>query len=332
MRRTAVRRVFCIAVLCLATLPLRAAEDAAAQIKVIPGTTRATVGDRILVRVEVIVPKGATFQPPAPVAGEKPSLSLEPDTAPPGGETPPAKNLFYFRAQAFETGTVQIPGLSVAWTPAGGQQEIVTSEPIPVEIVSVLKGSGQDPADLKPPAEIAGPPFPWLWAALGAAVLAAVIALLVYLKRRQRAPPELAALPAAPALPPHELAYREMERLLASALLREGKIKQFHVELSEIVKRYLAARFGIEAMERTSWEVLEDLKAVRVGSEPQAVAREFLGGTDLVKFARYRPVEDEIRRSVDRAYRLVDLTKVVAVPPAAPPGGEPTAAIAGSAG
>jgi hypothetical protein len=123
-----------------------------------------------------------------------------------------------------------------------------------------------------------------------------------------------------------------MERLLASSLLREGKIKEFHVELAEIVKRYLAARFGFDAMERTSWEVLEDLKEVRVGSEPQAVAREFLGGTDLVKFARHRPVEDEIRRSVDRAYRLVDLTKVVTPPPEAPAAAAPTTAVAGSAG
>jgi hypothetical protein len=78
--------------------------------------------------------------------------------------------------------------------------------------------------------------------------------------------------------------------------------------------------------------VFEDLKGVQLGSEPLAVAREFFGHTDLVKFAKHLPVEDEIRRSVDRAYRLVDLTKLIPVPESSQGEAAPAALAAGSAG
>jgi len=300
------------------------------KLKVVPSALRATVGDRLLIRVEVSAPAGVGFNPPAPVDAEGSFLTLEP-VKPPATDGPAPNNIFYFHAQAFETGTLQIPALSLDWTKSGGGGGRVTSEPISVEIVSVLKSPQETPADLKPPAQIPGPPFPWRWALLGAGLLALAIGLIVWLRRRKTT--EVAApVPVVPLLPPHEQAYREMERLLAGSLLREGKIKEFHVELADIVKRYLAARFLIDTLERTSFEVLEDLKRVSVGSEPLAVAREFFLQTDLVKFAKHRPAEDEIRRSVDRAYRLVDLTKVVAAPESAQDEAAPAPLVAGSAG
>ena len=320
----------------LALLGLLAAGRALAQesgevkLQVTSSAGRATVGDRLLIRVEVSSPPGMTFNPPVPVPGEGPTLSLEP-VKPPASNGEAPKNVFYFQAQAFETGTQMIPALSVEWKKAEGSGGTATSQPIPVEIVSVLKGSQETPADLKPPAEIAPPPFPWRWAILGAGLLALAIALAVWLRRRRKTE-EAAPAPVVPALPPHEQAYREMERLLAGPLLREGKIKEFHVELAEIVKRYLAARFNIDALERTSTEVLEDLKRAHVGSEPLAVAREFFVQTDLVKFAKYFPAKDEIRRSVDRAYRLVDLTKLVATPESVQDEAAPATLVAGSAG
>jgi hypothetical protein len=304
--------------------------ESAVQLRVVPGTSNATVGDRLLIRVEVLAPAGTSFNPPVPVAGEDPSLTLEPVKLPTTGAEPP-KNVFYFQAQAFETGTQKIPALSVEWKMKDGATGTATSQPIPVEIISVLKGPQDTPADLKPPADIPGPPFPWLWAGMGAGLLALAVALAVWLRRRRKPVVALPA-PVVPALPAHELAYREMERLLASSLLREGKVKEFHVELAEIVKRYLAARFGIVTLERTSTEVMEELKWVRVGSEPLAVAREFFLQTDLVKFAKHFPAEDEIRRSVDRAYRLVDLTKLVAAPQTAEGEAAPATLVAGSAG
>jgi len=304
------------------------------QVDVSVDRTRATVGDPILVKVSVTHPPDLTVAPPSPVAAEGPGLVLEAigreRPEPREGKAPvgPTREIFFFRGQAFETGKVLIPAFRVTWSRPGGTSGSLTSKPIPVEIASVLKAGESQPSDLKPPAALPPPPFPW-WGVATAALVALLLAAgILWWVRRKRARVEGKAVPQGPVLPPHELAYRELERLLASGLLKEGKLKEFHVELSEIAKRYLAGRFGIETLERTTDEVLADLRKVRVGSSPLGTVRDLLGETDLVKFAKHRPAGDEIRETVELAYRLVDLTKPVPPPPVpaageAPPGLSP---------
>jgi hypothetical protein len=324
----------------LAAAPAEKPEEPKVSVQVVPDRTRATVGDRILVKITVTHPPEFTILPPEPDRGEAGTMILEPaGAAKPevvtekkeGASAGPAQEIFFFRAQAFETGKTAIPPFQVPWQVKGGGAGTARSEPVPIEIVSVLKGPQDPPADLKAPAELPPPPFPWKWAGAGLFALAAVAAAFWLWKRRRKRP--LAPAPAPPRriVPPHELAYQELERLLASGLLREGRIKEFHVELAEIVKCYLAGRFQIETLERTSEEVLDEMRRVRVGSGAVGVAGDFLAETDLVKFARYLPLEEEIRRTVDRAYRLVDQTKLVAAPASpgtgeAPPALSPEAA------
>ncbi|HEV8337347.1 MAG TPA: hypothetical protein VGR67_13095 [Candidatus Polarisedimenticolia bacterium] len=335
LRAAALLAVSCAA----AGLPaLRAEEPVTVQASADRAT--ATVGDRIVVKIAVAHPPGIAVLAPVPVLGEGSTLVIEPASASaaPGAKTEPkprapSRDLFFFSAQAFETGKTSLPAFRVDWTGPGGKRGSASSAPVPLEIVSVLKGPKDEPADIKPPAQLPLPPFPWVAAAIGAVLLALLVAAIFWWRRRRRKPAAPVAAPAGPPIPPHELAYRELERLLASGLLRSGKIKEFHVELAEIIKTYLAGRFGIETLERTSGEVLEAMRQVRVGSPEQGLTRDFFNETDLVKFAKYFPAEEEIRRTVDRAYKLVDQTKLVTAPPppappmgAAPPALSPEAA------
>ena len=333
------RRLFVSLLIALALPAARAqappGEEAPVRAQAVPDRTKATVGDRILVTVTVTHPPDVTISPPSPVMESGSTLLLDQvQGAVPrekGGQaekgTPPGgvREIFLFHAQAFETGTTGLPAFRVDWQGSGEKSGSVSTESVPLEIVSVLKGPGEEPADIKPPAELPPPPFPWEAAGIAALVLCLLGAALYLYRRRKRQPGALPEAPAVPAVPPHELAYRELERLLASHLLREGRIKEFHVEIAEIIKRYLAGRFGIETLERTSEEVLDEMKRVRVETASTGLVREFLAETDLVKFARHFPAEDEVRLTVDSAYRLVDQTKLVIAPPPSPVSGAPPA-------
>ncbi len=329
------RRLLACLLIALAVPAARALPDEGPPVhaEAVPDRAKATVGDRILIRVTVTHPPDVSISPPSPVLESGSTLLVEPfDGAAPReaekAEEPPegeVREVFLFHAQAFETGATSIPEFRVEYRGEGGKTESVSTAGVPLEIVSVLKGPGEEPADIKPPASLPPPPFPWKAAGLAALVLL-LIGAAWYLYRRRRKPAEAGvAAPAGPAVPPHELAYQELERLLASRLLREGRIKEFHVELAEIIKRYLAGRFGIETLERTSEEVLEEMGRVRVEAASTGLVREFLEETDLVKFARHFPSEDEIRLTVDRAYRLVDRTKLVSSAPSPSSGGAPSA-------
>ena len=331
------RRLFVSLLIALAipAVPARtpSGEEAPVRAQAVPDRTKATVGDRILVTVTVTHPPNVTVSPPSPVMESGSTLLLEQvqGAAPREKEKPAEKGtplgvvreLFLFHAQAFETGTTSLPAFRVDWQGSGGKAGSVSTESVPLEIVSVLKGPGEEPADIKPPAELPPPPFPWKAAGIAALALSLLGAAFYLWHRRRRPPGAGPEAPAVPSVPPHERAYRELEQLLASHLLRDGKIKEFHVELAEIIKRYLAGRFGIETLERTSEEVIEEMKRVRVGTASTGLVREFLAETDLVKFARHFPAEEEVRLTVDRAYRLVDQTKLVVSPPPSPVSGVP---------
>ena len=335
MRRLALTLLIAVAA-AVAALPAFCAEEEPIRVEAVADRTKATVGDRILVTVTVTRPRDVAVLPPAPVLEKGTTLLVEPVAAPEQGKKEEQEEreepgesvteIFHFHGQAFETGGTGVPAFRVDWQMAGGKSGSVSTPRIPLEIVSVLTGPGEELADLKPPAEIPPPPFPWKAAGIAALIAALAGAAFILWRRRRRPVSAGPAPPAVPAIPPHELAYSELERLLASHLLHEGKVKEFHVELAEIIKRYLAGRFGIETLERTSEEVLEDLRRARVGTASTGLVREFLAESDLVKFARHFPQESEIRLTVDSAYRLVDQTKLV-VAPAPPPGNGASAAL-----
>ncbi len=147
----------------------------------------------------------------------------------------------------------------------------------------------------------------WPWVVAGGLLLAG-LAWWLWRRRRQR-PVEAEAVPSAPPRPAHELAYEELQKLLSSGLLEKGGLKEFYIELAEILKRYLEGRFGIDTFERTSNEILRALRLKRTSVKVKATAVEFFVACDLVKFARYHPDPPETKATVGLAYRLIDETK-----------------------
>jgi len=226
------------------------------------------------------------------------------------------------RLARYETGETRIPSFEAAYVDAGGRQGKVGTAPVPISVTTVLAEGDARPADIKNPAVMPERPlWPWL---VAAAVLAAAIA--IWIRQRWRARPVQAApaVPPGPPRPAHETAYAELERLLSSGLLEKGQVKQFYIELAEILRRYLTARFGVETFERTTSEILEALRAVRLPVRGMAATADFFAACDMVKFAKYLPGSEETRATVERAYGLIDETKTrQAVAPA------PAGALAG---
>lgn len=107
-------------------------------------------------------------------------------------------------------------------------------------------------------------------------------------------------------LSPEEIANKRLNDLIAGNLIKEGKIKEFYIELSEIIRRYLSDKYQVPVIERTTEEVCRDLKkAGQVDKKRHVEVREFLENCDLVKFAKYIPVENEISADVEKGRGLI---------------------------
>ncbi|UCD58962.1 MAG: hypothetical protein JSV16_07605, partial [Candidatus Hydrogenedentota bacterium] len=111
--------------------------------------------------------------------------------------------------------------------------------------------------------------------------------------------------------PAHEEALESLERLLGKRLIERGREREFCFEISEIFRRYMQARFGIPALDLTTDEILPRVEKNGIVEENlRLVVREFLTGTDLVKFAKYRPTQEEIEEIIDHTRLFIDKTKI----------------------
>ena len=124
------------------------------------------------------------------------------------------------------------------------------------------------------------PPLSWRlvgWIALAvlaaALVFAAAFFAVRYLSRRVKEH----------FMSPIERAWAELGRLLAKGLPGRGRYKDFYVELTMVVRRYVQRRYGIRAPHLTTEEFLRELGSS--GRTDRAKLAEFLENADLVKFA-----------------------------------------------
>ena len=107
--------------------------------------------------------------------------------------------------------------------------------------------------------------------------------------------------------PPHIVALRQLEKIRNEKLWVSNQ-KQFYTELTDALREYIENRYGIQAMEQTSAEILEDLSGVNMEPKIYKELAELLNVSDLVKFAKYTAQEQECESSVPAAVRFVNST------------------------
>jgi len=115
----------------------------------------------------------------------------------------------------------------------------------------------------------------------------------------------------APTIPAHDLAMQRLLYLEDKKLWQNGKFKDYHVRLSEIVREYLENRYNILALEQTTEEILGDLKPVRIDKEIRENLNDLLQLMDLVKFAKMQPLDSENLAVMNWSKQLIDKTKQI---------------------
>ena len=108
---------------------------------------------------------------------------------------------------------------------------------------------------------------------------------------------------------PHQIALEKLGTLKESRIWEKGEIKEYHSQLTYIIREYLENRFHIPALESTSLEILRDLKKHILESEMIKSVDDILNIADWVKFAKGIPEENANALALDRAIELVLFTK-----------------------
>jgi len=191
------------------------------------------------------------------------------------------------RLTSFDSGYYFIPPIPIVYEQAGRTDTITTGElalavknfPVNTDSLQIqpIKGIIEEPVNFLDV-------LPYF---IGLALLIALLGLLLYLRRRKQPPPPP---PPPPRVPAHLLALEQLEALERRKLWQQGAVKEYHSELTHILREYLEKRYGIIALERTTGEILDQLRArAEVDGPMKGQLRELLMTVDLVKFAKAQP-------------------------------------------
>ena len=146
-----------------------------------------------------------------------------------------------------------------------------------------------------------------LYILIGLGVLLLLIAIIVVLNYRKKKLLNK-SLPPKPKLPPDKLALTAFETLRNKKLWQNEMSKEYHSELTEILRVYFEQYYGIDAMEMVSDEILEAFTEKNQNKDHLNLLREILTTADLVKFAKSEPLPAEHELSLSNAIRLVNET------------------------
>ena len=114
-----------------------------------------------------------------------------------------------------------------------------------------------------------------------------------------------------PPLPPHEQAFKALEQLRAERLWQDGKHKEYYSALTDILRTYIDGHFGVGAMEMTSDEIIEAMRAVELPQKSAMDLTQILRDADLVKFAKAVPEAEENEAAMSAAWDFVEQTRPV---------------------
>ena len=146
----------------------------------------------------------------------------------------------------------------------------------------------------------------------GALLIVGLILLLVrYLHKRGKRISDL--FKPAPPVPAHIVAIEALERLHNEKLWQNDKHKLYYSGLSDILRTYLAGRFEVGAMEMTTDEIDDALRAVDIEQKQKMNLLAVLRDADLVKFAKATPEAEENELAYHKAYHFVEETKPIEV-------------------
>lgn len=115
----------------------------------------------------------------------------------------------------------------------------------------------------------------------------------------------------APPLPPHVAAIQALETLHNQKLWQNNRHKQYYSGLSDILRTYIAARWGVGAMEKTSDEIIETMRGIELPDKARMDLTSILRDADLVKFAKATPDAEQNEADYLKAYYFVEETKLV---------------------
>jgi hypothetical protein len=240
--------------------------------------------------------------------------SLRPDTVidknNPGQET----ITHNYTITSFDTGVYVIPQYKIRTKTDSAQTGTIT-----FQITSVKVDTTKTFYDIKRPFDVRYNLLEWLkdnwpFIVIPLVVILLIVALMSYQKRRP-IKQLVAVKKAEPILPDDTIALNKLYKLRDKKLWQQEQVKQYHSELSDVMREYLEKRYNIHTFEKTTDEIFAALKYMDIPQESRNKLSRILVLADLVKFAKEKPLPEDNELSLEYAVNFIMQTRQVPQPP-----------------
>ncbi len=229
------------------------------------------------------------------------------------------KNTMYLRQvlriTSFDSGYYAIPPFHFKYKQPGDQLiQFAETEAVLLEVSTLPVDVEQEIKDIKKPIEA---PYtfrealPWIIGFILAIAFGYFI--YYYFKKRKKAEPVFKVAPKRK-LPSHQIALDALENLRYKKVWQSGQIKEYHTELTDIIREYIFGRFNVHALELTSDEIMSAINGTATNDQAKNKLRQTLLLADLVKFAKMQPLPLEHDSSLNNAIDFVKETIHVTTP------------------
>lgn len=215
---------------------------------------------------------------------------------------------FKIPLQSFDSGAYRLPELLYVAGRDTARSNVVAFKIYPVSVTAADSIAGFSPV-LEPDGVSVFDNVPdflidFWWIIIAVIALAAIVLWLLKRYRKQGS-----IIPPKPQPSPYEVAKRRLSNLRARKLWEKGMEKEYFTDLTDILRVYLQDRFGINAMEMTSRQIMDSLVANPEIKDKREYMRQILNMADFVKFAKVRPLPDDNIAAIDNAERFVEETR-----------------------
>ena len=214
---------------------------------------------------------------------------------------------FSYVISYYDSGSVTISPIAVRYKIQGSDEEkIVLSNPVTFSVHTLQVDQQADIKDVKDPLTI---PLDWKFILLIVLITLLVASIAYYLYRRyKKKKAEQPVKKKIIKIPAHVRALSALDNLENEKLWQKGMVKEYHSNITGIIRGYFEERFNLPALELTTSEQMLRLKKVPSAENILSITNEFLNNADLVKFAKFIPLPSVNEAMMKQAKEIVNST------------------------
>lgn len=265
------------------------------------------IGDQTKLFLSIHQPAGVNVSFPKfadTVAGKVQLVNInKPDTTYDNDDRKNMTVIQSYTITSFDPGTYTIPPFAI-----GAGKDTAKTNELTLQVQTVKVDTTKGIYDIKQPLAVSYTWLDWLhdnwyWVAGSLALIALIAGIILYFKKRPKPEPEVKV--AKPSIPPHTIALNQLKELRDKKLWQQEQVKQYYIELSDILREYLEKRYSVKTHEKTTDEIFDSLRHSPIADENKHKLRQLLMLADLVKFAKEKPVPAENEESMEKAMNFV---------------------------